>query len=186
MQRRPLFYALFAAYLIILTWIILFKAQIHPADLAFRSLNLIPFSDMVSVRGFFGFDFALNLLAFVPFGFYMKMLFGEQRIWVQILPIFGVSLLFEVLQYIFALGASDVNDLISNTLGGLAGIGVYVLAKRIFKEKTEKVCFRVMLVGTVIMVLVLVFGAKTFSRMYNSEENRKAREEIQSTHKALW
>lgn len=177
-NRKPLFYALFAAYLIILTWIILFKAQINFSDLAFRSLNLIPFSGMVSVRGRFGFDFVMNFLAFLPFGFYMKLLFPKMRFWAQVLPIFGASLAFEILQYIFALGASDVNDLISNTLGGLAGIGVYVLAKKIFKEKTEKVCAVVMLTGTVIMALVLIFGAKTFSRMYNSEQNRRAREEI--------
>lgn len=177
-KRRRLFYALFAAYLIILTWIILFKAQINFSDLAFRSLNFIPFSGMVSVRGRFGFDFVMNFLAFMPFGFYMKLLFGEKRLWVQILPIFGVSLLFEVLQYIFALGASDINDLISNTLGGIAGICVFLLARKIFKEKTEKVCGAVMLVGTVMMVLILIIGAKTFSRMYNSEENRKARDEI--------
>lgn len=178
MKRRRLFlHALFGAYLVILTWIILFKAQIHPSDLAFRSLNLIPFSDMVSVRGFFGFDFALNLLAFLPFGFYMKMLF-DRRLWAQLLPVFAVSLGFEILQYIFALGASDINDLISNTLGGLAGIGAYVLAKKLFKAKTEKVSTAVLFVGTVIVALVLLIGAKTFSRMYNSEEYRTAREEI--------
>ena len=178
MHRKPLFYALFAAYLVILTWIILFKAQINLSDLRFRSVNLIPFSDMISVRGYFGFDFVMNLLAFVPFGFYMKRLFGGRKLWVQILPIFGVSLLFEILQYIFSLGASDVNDLISNTLGGLAGVGVYILATRMFKEKTEKVCAAVMLIGTVTVALVLIFGAKTFSKMYNSEEYRTAREEI--------
>ena len=176
-KNKTLFYALFAAYLVILTWIILFKAQINISDLAFRSLNLIPFSGMVSVRGRFGFDFVMNFLAFIPFGFYMKLLFPK-RFWVQPLPIFGVSLLFEILQYIFALGASDINDLISNTLGGLAGIGVYVLARKILKEKTEKVCAAVMLAGTVMMALILILGAKTFSRMYNSELNQNARDEI--------
>ena len=176
--RKPLIIALFAVYLAVLVYVVLFKAQPDVSALQFRSLNLIPFTQMISVRGRFGFDFVMNVLVFAPFGVYMTMLWSKRSILLRLLPIFAVSLLFEILQYIFALGASDINDLISNTLGGLLGIGAYALAKKMFKEKTERVCLTTLAVGTVLVVLVLVIFAGSFQRMYNSEENRAARAEI--------
>ncbi|MBZ6006972.1 VanZ family protein [Paraclostridium bifermentans] len=52
----------------------------------------------------------------------------------KILTIFGVSLLFEVTQFIFGLGASDITDLINNTLGGAIGILIYFILIKIFKS----------------------------------------------------
>lgn len=39
---------------------------------------------------------------------------------------FSVTLLYEVVQYIFAIGASDITDLLGNTLGGVIGIALFV------------------------------------------------------------
>lgn len=40
----------------------------------------------------------------------------------NITVIAGVSLLFEGLQFIFAIGASDITDFMGNTLGGIIGV----------------------------------------------------------------
>lgn len=45
----------------------------------------------------------------------------------KIIPIFLTSLIVEILQYIFAVGATDITDLIGNTLGGVIGIGIFYL-----------------------------------------------------------
>ncbi|WP_277756569.1 VanZ family protein [Vagococcus sp. CY53-2] len=46
------------------------------------------------------------------------------------------SLVIEVLQFIFGLGATDMTGVITNTLGGIAGFLIYQLLKLGFKENT--------------------------------------------------
>ena len=36
----------------------------------------------------------------------------------------GLSILIELLQYVFKIGHCDIDDVISNTIGGLIGIGL--------------------------------------------------------------
>lgn len=57
-----------------------------------------------------------NVLAFVPFGIFMGMLREQATFWKRLVPIFGVSLLYEAFQYLFGIGASDITDLLANTL----------------------------------------------------------------------
>jgi glycopeptide antibiotics resistance protein len=66
----------------------------------------------------------------------------------------GVSLLFELIQYIFTIGGSDITDLISNTLGGVIGIGFYIVFSRILKEKTNKILNILALIGTICFILL--------------------------------
>ena len=62
------------------------------------------------------------------------MLAGRQPLWRGIAAVAAVSLGFEVLQFAFAMGASDVTDLIANTAGGALGLGLYALARRAFRS----------------------------------------------------
>ena len=114
-------------YILALVWIILFKFQFSFEQLDhLRSINLIPFAGSVIVNGKVDFgEIIQNGLAFVPFGILIGSLWKEKTVIMRIAPIFGVSLIFEVLQFIFAIGASDVTDLIMNTSGGILGIGIY-------------------------------------------------------------
>lgn len=70
-------------------------------------------------------DFLLNLLVFVPFGLLGKLLIIKGKERKLILRAGFISLLFESLQYLFQLGASDITDLISNTLGAEIGLLAY-------------------------------------------------------------
>lgn len=55
-------------------------------------------------------------------------------------------------QYIFAIGASDITDVIDNTLGAVIGILLYLGMKKIWKEKTGKI---ITILGAVLEVLFL-------------------------------
>lgn len=55
----------------------------------------------------------------------------------KLLPAACVSLAYEALQYALALGATDITDLISNTAGAAAGIGIYRILAAVCKEKTH-------------------------------------------------
>ena len=69
-----------------------------------------------------------------------------------------MSLSYEIIQYIFAIGASDITDLIGNTLGGICGIFVYMIIRCLFKndKKINKILNILASIGTVIVVFALM------------------------------
>ncbi len=83
--------------------------------------NLIPFRDMISDLR----STALNVLLFVPLGFFLRLLWRRYRRLGRALRFgFLLSLAVELLQ-VFTYRATDVNDLLTNTLGTALG---YLLA----------------------------------------------------------
>ncbi|MBT2146551.1 VanZ family protein [Clostridioides difficile] len=149
---------LFIVYIIILTWIILFKLQFDISSLEtmnLRSINLVPFAGSLIINNRVDIsEIILNVVIFVPFGIYV---YAKRRmeLYKKVIPIFITSLAFETLQYIFALGASDITDLIGNTLGGIIGIAVFMLLSKIFKNNTIKIINVLALIVTIIVVLFL-------------------------------
>ena len=108
----------------------------HFAD--FKGINLIPFAGSVIVNNQIDFnEIILNVLAFIPFGIYIGMLKPNWSFLKKIVPIAGVSLLFEVVQFIFAIGGSDITDLMGNTLGGIIGVGVYIVFYKLCQYKSK-------------------------------------------------
>ncbi|MBM6614993.1 VanZ family protein [Desemzia sp. RIT804] len=165
-NQHKLTAGLLVAYLVILTWIILFKMQFSFQDLRhftdFREINLIPFAGSVRVDNQIDFnEIILNVFAFIPFGIYISMLKPNWSFLKKVLPIAGMSLLFEVLQFIFAIGGSDITDLLGNTLGGIIGVGVYLVFCKLFNTKANTILTVLALIGTIsifVLVLLLVTG----------------------------
>lgn len=141
-------------YLIILTWIILFKMQLSMSDFGhIRSVNLIPFDASVIVNGKMDFDEIINnAIAFIPIGVYTGMLFPDWPFVKKVCPAAGLSFAYEVLQFIFALGTTDITDLIMNTLGGIAGVFIFVILSKIFGARTDKILN--ILAGVCIVLLI--------------------------------
>ena len=84
------------------------------------NISLIPFSDET---GWLGVQRVLNAVMFAPFGFLLPVLWCKCRKWkVTVLAGFLLSLTIEILQ-MFCFRATDVDDLIMNTLG--AGFGYF-------------------------------------------------------------
>lgn len=90
-------------------------------------LNLIPFVGMLADLK----NSLLNILLFVPVGLFLPILWDRyEKMEEAVLFGFGLSLLIEVLQ-IFTYRATDVNDLITNTLGTVLG---FLIAGRLIKS----------------------------------------------------
>jgi glycopeptide antibiotics resistance protein len=157
--------ALFSAYSIILVWVIIFKTQFSVGDLPqYRGLNLIPFAGSAVKNNQLDFsEIFSNILVFIPFGLYWSMIKKNWAFGKKIMLIAGVSLFFELIQYVFAIGGADVTDLISNTLGGVLGIGLYAALSRLLKENTNKVLNILALVATVCVVLLVLFVVLFFT-----------------------
>lgn len=157
MKSKKLTFGLLIVYLVALVWIILFKFQLSFDSLShMRNINLIPFADSVIVNGkVYVREIIDNALAFIPFGILISTLWEEKPVLKRILPVFGMSLLFEVLQYVFALGTSDITDLITNTLGGFIGIGIFFVFAKVFKEKKNVIINIINLICAVLLILLL-------------------------------
>lgn len=156
---KKLTIGLFVIYFIILTWVILFKMELDISLLQkmnFRSVNLIPFSASLEINGKIDVsEIILNIIAFIPFGIYFSIMNSRWKFIQKTLLFFGVSLFYEVMQYILAIGGSDITDLITNTLGGITGLGIYFLCSKLLGKNTIKVLNILATVGTVCMVGVL-------------------------------
>lgn len=154
-------------YLIILTWLILFKMEIHLGmlfSMRYRTINLIPFNGSLITNGKINLsEIILNILVFVPFGVYISMLKDEWSFFQKVLPAFCVSLAYEVLQFIFGIGASDITDLLGNTIGGIIGILLFGLLSKVWKDTTIKIVNRLAAIGT--FVIVLLMGILIFANM---------------------
>ncbi|MDR5588462.1 VanZ family protein [Clostridium aquiflavi] len=158
-KQQLLTTCLLVVYLLILTWIIIFKMQFSIQELDhWRSINLIPFHESVIVNSRIELsEIYDNILVFVPFGIYVSMLKNDWSFLKKVVPIASVSLLYEVVQFIFAVGASDITDLIGNTLGGIIGIAIYLVFRRLLKTdfKTNKILNIFALIGTICMAILL-------------------------------
>ncbi len=136
MKSKKFTLGLFIFYCVILTWIIIFKLQFSFEDLPhFRSLNLIPFTESAIVNDKMNFDVIIhNMLVFIPFGIFIHVLLEEKTLIKQFIPIILTSLLFEGIQYIFAIGASDITDVLSNSLGGVIGVVITLVISKITRK----------------------------------------------------
>ena len=156
-RQRNLTRILFAIYFLILVWILLFKMRFSLDELyKSRSINLIPFMGSVVVNGRIYINEIIdNILVFIPLGIYICMLKEDWSILRKISVGFFISLGIEVLQFILAIGATDITDLIGNTLGGIIGIGVFYLFSKLFKNKTNKIINTLALIATILLVSMI-------------------------------
>ena len=154
---------LLVVYLVVLTWIIVCKMETDftlLGNMQYRNINLIPFAGSLIKNGKADIsEILMNIAAFVPFGVYISMLCERWGFWKKVLPVFCVSLAYEVLQYIFGIGASDITDLLGNTFGGVIGIAFYAILAKLFRKCRQgtlhKVLNVIFAVGTVAVVLFL-------------------------------
>lgn len=76
-----------------------------------------------------------NTTMFIPLGIVWPIVFNELNTHKKVIAAgVGCSLLIEILQLPFFVRVSDVDDLILNSLGYLAGYGIYLLAKNARKK----------------------------------------------------
>ena len=101
-----------------------------------------------------------NLLAFVPYGLLLHVLWEEKPLFQQILPIVCTSLLFELLQFLFAIGGTDITDLITNSCGGCLGIFLAIGLSRLSGRHWRTILNTVCLTGAVLLsaLLAVVFA----------------------------
>jgi len=76
-----------------------------------------------------------NMLLFLPFGILMRLAWrGRKGIALTAALAFSFSIGFETIQFLYAIGEFDVDDVILNVVGAVVGYGVVSLGERCRKS----------------------------------------------------
>lgn len=101
-----------------------------------RSLNLIPFKTIIGFlihnNSFKLIEINIlgNILAFGPMGFLLPIVFTKaEKFRSTFILCITATVFIETTQYIFAVGATDVDDIILNVIGGILG---YIFFRRLY------------------------------------------------------
>ena len=145
---------LFIIYLIALYWILLLKLGVRFSYMGERRTSLVPFSEGVILTS----ENILNLVIFIPLGIYAGILFRKWIFGKKLLFVFLFSLLVEGLQYILRVGAFDITDIITNTLGAITGLIILKGLEKAFNNnfKAQKFINIIALIGTALIIVLLV------------------------------
>jgi glycopeptide antibiotics resistance protein len=150
---------LFIIYLIALCWILLFKLGVQFSYMGNRSVNLIPFSEHLSLNGKMDVaEIISNVVIFVPLGIYAGILFERWVFRKRLFFIFLISLIVEGLQFALTVGAFDTTDIVTNTLGGLMGLMIFKAIEKAFNNnvRAQKFINTIAATGTILMILLLL------------------------------
>ncbi len=146
-SQSVLLYAVFIFYIILFLSIVIFK-YVSLLELfsenrtVYRSFNILPFytiksylmgtvdvSHSVGFNNIFG-----NIALFIPLGIYLQLFKKNKKVFVNFASIFAISLSIEIIQFIFGLGATDIDDVLLNCAGGIIGILCYKLLAVFIKD----------------------------------------------------
>lgn len=123
-----------------------------------RSINLIPF-DMIAAEGL-SLNVWGNIVMFIPLGVYvanyLKKL-KKRHFWYASLIVMLTSIVIECVQFIAKRGATDIDDVLLNTFGGLLGMMLFAGCKYMFPQRLQQVLSIISLaVGVPVMLLVVL------------------------------
>ncbi len=95
------------------------------------NIHLIPFGEGIDI------GFVLNIFVFIPFGLLVPFINPTYRsIKRTTFLTFVMSFMIEISQLFTLYRATDINDLIANTLGGMFGILVFIVAEKMSWSKS--------------------------------------------------
>jgi len=146
---RTLFWVAIILYISVLIELFFFPIPCYPSEWAVGreytkpSMNFVPFVNILStqpfviVRNLFG-----NILVFVPLGFLVPyMMKSEKKIKKTLIIVVLSSIGVELIQFIGSFmifrmdwKVVDIDDLIMNTIGGLIGIGCYLMFNKLTRH----------------------------------------------------
>lgn len=123
-----------------------------------RSINLIPFNTIIeyisgkttNLKDFAFSNLVGNIIVFIPLGVYLPLLKKDKSFKINFIIIFIVSLFVEIIQGVFGIGATDIDDIILKCLGGGFGILGYKFLTLLISDKKK--------VRTIITIISCIVG----------------------------
>lgn len=130
------------------------------------AINVIPFHDF-SIYNIVG--MILNIVMFVPFGFFLPVYFVRYQKWYHTLAAgFFMSLLIEVIQ-MFTFRASDIDDLLMNTLGTAIGFALSRMFLRHSKkpDKDNKDWIKLVVINSMVLLVIIFIRYPMMEYIYS-------------------
>lgn len=150
----------FLIYILLLIWVIALKnnaswipeqRKVMEEFTIFERIKL-PFKSYINTiktkGGNFAYkDYFFNILLYIPLGIYLKIITKEKK--VCYLIILFSSVCFETIQLITCIGGFDPLDILSNYLGGVIGVVIYLKFRKNISDKV---------VNIINSLIIIVFG----------------------------
>lgn len=144
-NKRRVAIVLFILYLIVLCYFLFFSESMG-RTYSERSYhyNLMPLKEIkrflkywrILGIGAVAINLVGNIAAFMPFGAFLPLFWGRcRKLWRTALYGFEFSLFVETLQLISKVGSFDVDDMILNTIGAIAG---FFACRALIRRKQER------------------------------------------------
>ncbi|MGN0160901.1 MAG: VanZ family protein [Lachnospiraceae bacterium] len=137
----------FVVYIMMLVYFMFFADSLgRNQGLANYHYNIIPFKEIMRFMRYhriLGMKAVLanllgNVIAFIPFGVFLSALSNHRFNWKEMMFLsMDLSLAIEVLQLISKVGSFDIDDIILNTLGGVAGYFIFLMMMKKRKKNEE-------------------------------------------------
>lgn len=179
--------------------LLILVSTLKPFNFQFRSLTLGDYINRYDIPPSSFMDFPRNILLFLPFGFGLAAIldrrgWSERRVrWAVLICGFLLTLIVESLQQFLPLRQPSVADLVSNTLGALAGL----LSFRVWqnreaaggwlREKLEVPRNLLAVIAFYILILLLVaYGLATSVRFHQWEPDYRMLLGNEQTEDRLW
>lgn len=136
---KPISAVFFTVYILYLMYLT-FLDPLYGRGIVHRSINVIPLKTIIQ---FLTSNYSLkiiiiniagNIAAFVPMGFLLPVVFNRIDGFYKVMLVsLAAAFSIEAAQYILRVGASDIDDIILNALGGMLGYILYRFIKAGFK-----------------------------------------------------
>lgn len=94
----------------------------------------------------------LNIALFVSLGWFLASMGKQRRLTIPLLLSIFFSITIELIQYYTGRGTADIDDVISNTLGGAVGAGLYYICSTLTSNTWKRI------ITPVISVALLIAG----------------------------
>lgn len=98
-----------------------------------------------------------NILMFVPFGYFVSYYVKIEKIYINVIITFIISISIETIQSL--IGRSfDIDDIILNVIGGLLGYFIYKLSSKILKKHSINIKNSILVnLFFIVLILILVY-----------------------------
>lgn len=106
-----------------------------------------------------------NIAVFIPFGMYLQVLLKNKAFIKSLFIVAITTVAIELIQFVFALGSADIDDVILNALGGVIGILFYKLLVKLLGNR-ERAKTAVTVISLVMGLPVIAFYLMICVRRY--------------------
>lgn len=155
---RELFIIGFAIYIMCLFYVVTFQ------DVGWSTSNLIPFKEILrydigSIK--FYKNVIGNMVMFVPFGFFISYFLRLSKIKLIFVFTLVTSIVIEITQYKIG-RVFDIDDILLNLMGGLAGYYLYKLlfyiSDKLPRVLKKPLFYNIMIVGILVLMVLYLFN----------------------------